>query len=518
MMFLDLVNTMETGIKSQLTTEATVRQAQVLRLQPEPGKTVCILSGADPVLVSESLGAHIRPGDQIGFVMETDSADASGEIYICRATPSARNQDIYQARISCAGQPKPDSRGQQYVRAEVTQGRFGISGVHLPCGVLRDYFYVTDRHQTWDRQARLYEILRTSPSASPAELRLAFRLRQLELSAEHAPKADFSALERAFNILAQPDLRACYNQLLTDSEGQVVFPYGGLGSILANGQRSRDGQTFFASRILSFRPDVRERHFRAPLRKVDFYHDHAVYRDGRRRLEIGLDQSAMPIVWDATWNQWKHLLGAKMEIQATLVANAKYQCRSGQWHVLKWETALPSRLEVKLPADLSEQVDAARKMYHRFGQFSDALEQVRARIDREPVEREELRRLCWDLHIPGDFDVAQINWHPDYDAFFYRHLCRKARRLYLFRGEYILELPMAIAVETPQLGNATYVFARPPTIETFLADYTRITKEDIRQNRDNAAEKLGFLGRVVHGPNPRAWVKELGRRCGEAID
>ena len=509
---------METGIKSQLTTEATVRQAQVLRLQPEPGKTVCILRGADPFVVSNSLGAHIRVGDQIDFAMETDSADAGGEIYVSRATSFARNQDIYQARISCASQPKPDSRGQQYVRAEVTQGRFGILGLHLPCGVLRDYFYVTDRHQTWDRQAPLYEILRTSPSASPTELRLAFRLRQLELNADHAPKADSSALERAFNILAQPDLRACYNRLLTDSEGQVVFPYGGVGSILANGQRSRDGQTFFASRILSFRPDVRARHFRAPLRKVDFYHDHAIYRDGRRRLEIGLDQSAMPIVWDATWNQWRHLLGAKMEIQATFVANAKYQCRSGQWHVLNWETALPSRIEVKLPADLVEQVDIARKMFHRFGQFSDALEQVRARIDSEPVEREELRRLCWDLHIPGDFDVAQINWRPDYDAFFYRHLCRKARRLYLFRGEYILELPMAIAVETPQLGNATYVFTRPPNIETFLADYTRITKEDIRQNRDNAAEKLGFLGRVVHGPNPRAWVKELDRRCGEAVD
>jgi hypothetical protein len=243
------------------------------------------------------LGAHIRVGDQIDFAMETDSADARGEIYVSRATSSPRNQDIYQARINCASQPKPDSRGQQYVRAEVTQGRFGISGVHLPCGVLRDHFYVTDRHQTWDRQTRLYEILRTSPSASPTELRLAFRLRQLELNAEHAPKADFSALERAFNILAQPDLRACYNQLLTDSEGQVVFPYGGPGTILASGQRSRDTQTFFASRILSFRPDVRERRFRAPLRKVDFYHDHAIYRDGRRRLEIGLDQSVMPISW-----------------------------------------------------------------------------------------------------------------------------------------------------------------------------------------------------------------------------
>jgi hypothetical protein len=234
-----------------------------------------------------------------------------------RGTPSARNQDIYQARISCAGQPKPDSRGQQYVRAEVTQGRLGISGLHMPCGVLRDYFYVADCRHTWDRQARLYEILRTSPSASPTELRLAFRLRQLELNAETAPKADLSALERAFNILAQPDLRACYNQLLNDPEGQVVFPYGGVGSILANGQRSRDGQTFFASRILSFRPEVQQRRFRAPLPKVDFYHDHAVYRDGRRRLEIGLDQSAMPIVWDATWNQCRHLLGAKKEGTAT---------------------------------------------------------------------------------------------------------------------------------------------------------------------------------------------------------
>ena len=134
----------ETGIKSQLTREPAVLQAQVVRLQPESGKTVCVLNGADPVVVSKSLGAHILPGDQLGFV-KTEAADASGEIYVRRAGPSARNQDIYQARISCASQPKPDSRGQQYVRAEVTQGRFGISGVHLPCGVLRDYFYVTDR-------------------------------------------------------------------------------------------------------------------------------------------------------------------------------------------------------------------------------------------------------------------------------------------------------------------------------------------------------------------------------------
>jgi hypothetical protein len=29
---------------------------------------------------------------------------------------------------------------------------------------------------------------------------------------------------------------------------------------------------------------------------------------------------------------------------------------------------------------------------------------------------------------------------------------------------------------------------------------------------------LGFLGRVIHGKNPRAWLKEVGRRIGEGIE
>ena len=52
-------------------------------------------------------------------------------------------------------------------------------------------------------------------------------------------------------------------------------------------------------------------------------------------------------------------------------------------------------------------------------------------------------------------------------------------------------------------------------MEVFLALYTRIGKEDIRHNRDNIAERLGFVGRVIHGTNPRAWLKELRERMGE---
>ena len=55
-------------------------------------------------------------------------------------------------------------------------------------------------------------------------------------------------------------------------------------------------------------------------------------------------------------------------------------------------------------------------------------------------------------------------------------------------------------------------------MEEFLAAYIRATKEDIRKNRGNIAEKLGFLGRIVHGVNSRLWLKELKSRTGEPVD
>ena len=198
--------------------------------------------------------------------------------------------------------------------------------------------------------------------------------------------------------------------------------------------------------------------------------------------------------------------------------SGKYRKRRGAWELVTWEAALPSRLEVKVPADLQQQLDTARTTYHRFGQYSQALDQIRLRLEQRAVERAELERMCAELRLPGDFDVAQINWRPDYDPFFYRQLSRRARRVYLFRDEYIFDVEKAVVVETPQLGHATYVFAKPRNMDGFLAAYTMITKDDIRRNRNNVAERLGFLGRVIHGTSPRAWLKEVRQRVGERID
>ena len=49
----------------------------------------------------------------------------------------------------------------------------------------------------------------------------------------------------------------------------------------------------------------------------------------------------------------------------------------------------------------------------------------------------------------------------------------------------------------PQQGHPTHVFAKPRSMDGFLALYTKTMKDDIRHNRNNAAERLGFIGRVV---------------------
>jgi hypothetical protein len=60
--------------------------------------------------------------------------------------------------------------------------------------------------------------------------------------------------------------------------------------------------------------------------------------------------------------------------------------------------------------------------------------------------------MCSELRIPGDFDVAQISWRPDYDPFFYRQLSRRARGIYLFRDEYIFDVEKAVVVDTLSLA------------------------------------------------------------------
>src|SRR5208283_4555358 len=218
---------METSAQSANGGAETIHRDSVSELKQEGGKTVCCFNNIDSILISNFLGAHIRPSDEVEFPLAINSACAGRE--------------LYQAPISYATQPKTDKREHLYVRAAVSSGHLGIGTIHLPCEMVRDYFYVATRHQAWERQANLYDTLRISATASPAELRLAFKLRELELRAAGGSKRDHATLERTFNILAQRELRACYDSLLKDSSSPALFPYGGFGSILVAGDRAQDG-------------------------------------------------------------------------------------------------------------------------------------------------------------------------------------------------------------------------------------------------------------------------------------
>jgi len=387
----------------------------------------------------------------------------------------------------------------------------------LPCETLREYFFASGGAGNGRHSDTLYKTLRIESSASPAESRFAFKLRALELKADGAARIEAVKLERAFNILGHPELRAHYDALLADPETSAVFPYGGFGSLLVMGERSRQGETFFARRILAFVPEQMHRRFHLPVRNCEFYTDKAVCRDMRRKLEFWLDPPLLHLQWDPSWNRWKHLLSSKIEVEGAFVRSLKYKTLGGDGELINWETALPSRLSVGLPTEFEEDIERARNMYRRFGQYSRALDQIRLCLEHKALERKELERMCSELGIPCEFDIAQISWRPDYDPFFYRELSRHARRVYLFRNEYIFELEEAVVVETPQLGHATYVFAKPRNTDVFLALSTKAMKSDIRQNHENVAERLGFLGRVVHGANPQLWLKNIRQNVNGRI-
>jgi hypothetical protein len=429
-----------------------------------------------------------------------------------------RPKELYLAAVGYVTQPKQDKRQESYLRAEVTGSALGIRSIHLATAAVRDYFFRADRTRHWPDSPTLYEALRVDRAASPGDLRLAYKVRRLELGTGQASRPAFRDLDRAFNLLMQPDIRSCYDALLSDPEAPALFPYSCFGALLTAGELSRDRATFFAQRILSFLPDRRHRRFCAPLRRVEFLHDHAVYRDSRRKVEVMLDPIVLPLAPDPTWNQWRHLLGAKIGIEAMFVTSGKYRLRSGGWQLTSWSTALPSSLRVTAPADILDQVQTARTAHHRFGQYSTALERIRARLEREALERRELDRLCGELGIPDDLDVAQISWKPDYDSFFYGQLRNRAAKMHLYRDEYIFDLERAIVVEVPEVGHATYLFAKPNEIDHFVRVYVTTTKEDIRKNRDGIADRLRFLGRVMHGANRRTWLRELKERIGEPVD
>jgi hypothetical protein len=419
------------------------------------------------------------------------------------------------ATIGYAGRPKIGQNGQAYIRADLPGCKEGPRALFISADSVRRYFYAFSE----DPPRSLYQFLNVPEAASPEQLRVAWRMRSLELTVARAQPDEFTSAERAFNILAHPELRNCYDAMRRDDDALPLFPYGGFGAILAEGQLSKEGDAFFTDRILAYKPETVVRKVNFLLRQCEFLADRVVCRDGRRKQEVWLDSNIVPgLEWDLTWNHWKHWLSTRLAVEATFVSSGKYRLHKGEWTLQKWQVALPSRIGVQMPSSLAVDIRSALAVHALLGQHSDLVRHVREQCEKVPVEHTEVQGWLDQAGASCHLKPHHVTWRPDYEPFYFEQLRKRSRRWFLFRDEYLFVWDKVVIAEIPALGHATYMFGKPAHMDEFLGHYAKLSRGDIRRNRDNQATALGFIGRVVRGKRRKRWLADVDRQAGEKQD
>lgn len=454
------------------------------------------------------LRRFVRVGDQVQV------AKGNGSMVLIRST-SGRTRQMLHARIGPVTQPKLSAQSDTwFVRASI-EGATDLNTLFLSGESVARYFYGVGCDPAG---GDLYTALGVPTRAGSADLRLAWRLRNLRSSiAEDAPQR--GRAERAFNILANPELRPNYDAHLADPDSMLPFPYGGCGEILVAGNLSKDERAFFADSILAFKPEMHSKNVRVLLRQCEFLPNCIALLDPRRKLEIWLDAGLLGgLAWDPTWNRWKHWLRTRFDVKATFVKSSKYRLVRGEWVVKNWWIALPSRISVTVPASVHEDVARAQAIHELLGQHAEVLQKLREQIARQPVEGSAVQAWLDRLGASPQLKPEYTTWQSDYEDYFFGHLRKRASTWFLFRDEYLFILPSAIVSEVPSAGHATYVFAAQRDQEGFLRLYSTATRNDIRRNQLNVAAELGFIGRVVRGTKRKRWLADVLKLAGEQVN
>jgi hypothetical protein len=116
-------------------------------------------------------------GDEIQVPLASNQVGT--EIHVRKNAASRFIRELYEAPIGYVTRPKEDKRKDLFVTAEVLASGLGIKAIHLPCHVLRDYFYLANRQRECRKQPTLYDVVRIHQSVGPGELRLSFKIRSL---------------------------------------------------------------------------------------------------------------------------------------------------------------------------------------------------------------------------------------------------------------------------------------------------------------------------------------------------
>ncbi|MEZ5399164.1 MAG: hypothetical protein R2729_05805 [Bryobacteraceae bacterium] len=477
-----------------------------------PKKVECRLDDGSSLHLPAFLGKFIKRADVVKVL-----PPGKDDLLVKRSISRFRLQCLLYTTVGYVAQPRLSENGVGFLaRVELPERFVGPKTMFLSGDAIRHYFYALTNSNT---PQSLYALLGVLEAATPADLRLAWHVCQLESGATATKPSERVWKERALNILSHPDLRKCYDTLRHDENAPPVFPYGGFGSILVQGDLSNDGEAFFADRILAYKPEMQSRRVSLLLRQCEFLADRVICRDPRRKLEVMLDSGLLPSIdWDLTWNNWKHWLRSRIDVDATFVRAGKYRLRGGEWILRTWLTALPSRLRVTVPEGIAADVERAKAINSLLGEHAEVVERIRAEVQDQPVEHLQIQDWFDRLGTSSHLRPQQVTWGADCDPYYFEQLRRRSTTWFLFRREYLFVWTNVLVAEIPQLGHATYVFAKPEDVSAFMRRYSCVTRADIRRNRDNVATDLGFVGRVVRGRKKKRWLNDVLKLASEKAD
>ncbi len=417
--------------------------------------------------------------------------------------------DLAQIPTIAASRPKQNRNGRGFVMLDASGAQHGIEKVLVTTRQIRDYFFAPDRSLHWAEQPSWFDILRVRETSTPAEIRLAYRVRTLELKASSSQTTGLTQaqLARGLQMLTDPELRRDYLALRKEANHDVSFPPWTIGCLLASGEKR--GSLFIVHDLLRFVPHTEEKSVQMALRRFRFEGPVAVFRDARKRVLIRFDNVVLPLHWTEEWNTWAHLTLGSAKLKAIFWQQTRFRRTEAGFQATTWSQPVVSTLAIEDPAAWAGRFEAAHAFWRHFYPHAEVVALLRARIEQEPVEAGEAARWCLSRGVRAPVDARLINWEPDYEESYYRELRIRAKAFYLFRNEYLFLFDSTIVSEIPRAGHASYIFHPPNSLEAFLRQYARATRHAIRSEPALAQTTLGYGGRIPHLKETAAWIAKI---------
>jgi hypothetical protein len=425
--------------------------------------------------------------------------------------------DLAQTPITAAAPPKRDRHGRGFIMLDASAAQHGISRVLVTAAQIRDYFFAPDRAALWAEQPSWFEVLGVRKNSTPAEIRLAYRVRTLELKTNggESKRSLQAQLARGLQILLDPDLRRDYLLLLEDPDASVGFPPWTVGCLRALGQKK--GELFLVNELVRFFPRTEERSVRLALRRFRFEGPEAVYRDARKRILIRFDSSVLPMQWTDEWNTWAHLALGSVTVKAMFWQQTRFRRTENRFQPRIWSQPFQSTLTVQNSSSVAPRFETARAFWGHFHPHADVVALLRARLEQEAIEAQQAAEWCHVHGVRPPVEARWINWEPDYEEVFYRELAADARAIYLFRNEYLFVFDQTVISEIPQAGHASYVFRPNTSLDSFLRSYAQTTRHAIRTEPKNARTTLGYAGRIPHLKDLSVWIEKIARTVASPV-